>query len=295
MTYTAPSKTFLIGEYAVLAGSPALVACTAPWFELRPATDATSIHPLSPAGRFLSDHQYKLTECAFVDPHQGQGGFGASSAQFLLCYQYHHHIQQWDATSYQALLDCYCEYATQQGTPPSGADVLAQTDAGLAWVDVTSASVKHHPWPFHDCAVTLARTGHKVATHHHLAALGRQDFSRLTAIAQQAQQAFSTATTTDFITAIDDYRQTLASLSLTLDHSVDCCRELYKNPHVVAAKGCGALGADVIAVLHTPEEYAAIDANLLALGLTPVVTLSHQDSVGTASLSHIAISKDAAS
>jgi mevalonate kinase len=90
-----PSKTFLAGEYLALCGGPSLVLNTPPVFELYcQVTDDTrleGIHPESPAGRFWADHQSSFANLTlqFMDPHQGRGGFGASTAQFAMLYQLH--------------------------------------------------------------------------------------------------------------------------------------------------------------------------------------------------------------
>src|SRR5690606_39000184 len=101
-----PSKTFLLGDYLSLLGGPALLLNTEPRFQgllesIQPTVKSSAIadkiqaiepypgiHPQSPAGKFLQRHASDFADCnlTFFDPHQGAGGFGASSAQFLMVY-----------------------------------------------------------------------------------------------------------------------------------------------------------------------------------------------------------------
>src|SRR5665213_3933088 len=86
--FSAPSKTFLTGEYAVLCGGPALVLNTSPRFELKAVRGEFGVAGIpdgSPASQWIKQRAPLLADwkIEFSDPHQGQGGFGASSAQFL--------------------------------------------------------------------------------------------------------------------------------------------------------------------------------------------------------------------
>ena len=71
-----PSKTFILGEYAVLEGAPCLGAATTPCFEMIFAPSAekqsavSGFHPESPAGKFFRDHQdiFDSTKIQFMDP-----------------------------------------------------------------------------------------------------------------------------------------------------------------------------------------------------------------------------------
>ena len=90
---SAPSKTFLTGEYGVLAkGGQSLVVNTYPLFELHIAPKGNracwGIHKKSPAGTWIQNNPNDFEDIGitFVDPHQGRGGFGASTAQFLMVY-----------------------------------------------------------------------------------------------------------------------------------------------------------------------------------------------------------------
>src|SRR4051812_39210067 len=86
MKWQIPAKTFLIGEYAALVGHSAILLTTTPCFELSlEPSEKNFIHPESPAGLWLKKQEANI-KLTWKDPYQGQGGLGASSAQFLSCY-----------------------------------------------------------------------------------------------------------------------------------------------------------------------------------------------------------------
>src|SRR2546428_4699048 len=84
-------KVFVLGEYAVLGGLPALVAAVTPRFSgslSEQANGEGGYHPESPVGRFLRralEHQGVRYHFHFEDPYRN-GGFGASTAQFAIAY-----------------------------------------------------------------------------------------------------------------------------------------------------------------------------------------------------------------
>src|ERR1700722_11537200 len=94
LTLSCASKTFFLGEYSALVGGPAIIVNTAPRFQLHILNNehpqniiCRGINAHSPAGKFLKEHWQELQYFGFEfrDPHLGHGGFGASSAQYLLC------------------------------------------------------------------------------------------------------------------------------------------------------------------------------------------------------------------
>src|ERR1700729_3734074 len=97
MKITIPSKTFLLGDYISLLGGPVLVLNTEPVFQClleKSSGDQTiphyfGIHPESTAGKFIQRfaNDFAGYDLTFFDPHQGAGGFGASSAQFVMVYK----------------------------------------------------------------------------------------------------------------------------------------------------------------------------------------------------------------
>lgn len=255
---TAPSKTFFIGEYAVLAGYPALVATTPPYFRLTIAPAAApefiGIHPDSPAGKFWAAEIQSPVSMRFHDPHEGRGGYGASTAQFLLLYQWVHQIENWDHPQLKDLLACYKRYA---GSKPSGADILSQAVGGFVIVNPQQALVEKTDWPFHEMTWQLHHTGEKCATHTHLDSLSERDFSPLGKIAESAIQAFRAKNRSDFINCINQYYQTLLAMDLVQASTVQLIHDYLEQPKIIAAKGCGALGADVVLTFSESSDEVA--------------------------------------
>lgn len=287
--FTLPSKTFLLGEYLVLTGGPALLLNTAPYFQCDVRqTDVftesklfSSIHPSSPAGRFLQQHInfFKNFAINFYDPHQGKGGFGASSAQFAAVALFKDSLEKpTTQTNYQlttatifTLLQAYQACAwDDKGLPPSGADVAAQCigstvimaneakqsssdNSQLCFVDRQQQQLTNMAWPFKDLAFFLLRTGHKVATHEHLQTLTHIPSEKLNAVMQSALQAINEKNAMHFVKAINAYAVCLQQVNFVAATSQTILKKLWQQPQVLAAKGCGALGADVILVLTAVE------------------------------------------
>lgn len=250
---SAPSKTFLLGEYLALVGGPALILCTDPRFELsvQPSEQASceGIHSESPAGKFMARYPDAFGRCAvrFVDPYQGLGGLGASSAQFALCYAAQ---QQTDNVNAMAVLDAYLQVAWDgQGVPPSGADVIAQFWGGVCYFDKKNRIIQSYAWLFPDVDYCLLHTGKKLATHDHLKALDASDYDDLAAIVKMGSSSLVQRDSVGFAAAITAYAKALQERQLVADYTQDMLMSILQQPGVLAAKGCGALGADIIFVM----------------------------------------------
>ncbi len=264
---SCPSKTFLLGEYFILDAGSAIIINTEPRFSLT-ATEhnqdfCSNIENNSPTGQFLKTYQpdFAGLNIQFNDPHHGAGGLGASTAQFLLCYALQQQLKHQPfiletSSQIQELLDIYRRFAwSGNGTPPSGADLLAQYTGQLTLYDKTAATLHSMVWPFSDLALCLIRTGKKLATHEHLSTLPSLNTSALAKAMNMANAAMTDADSEHFITAMNDYGKALSQLNLVADHSIELLNQLPKQ-YVLAAKGCGGMGADIIAVIIATEKLA---------------------------------------
>jgi mevalonate kinase len=257
---SVPSKTFLLGEYAVLKGLPALLLNTEPRFELHvsyaanPGLSHDGIESLSPGGRFIQDHAdfFKRYQLYFYDPHEQRGGFGASSAQFLLLYSlltYGHATVELQPAQFfmQDLLACYQNYSWDgRGLAPSGADVIGQLQGKLTWFDKQQFTAHSQDWPFAELRAVLIRTGNKLATHRHLAELSSIPYQSFDKILLQAHHALQTADADGFIQAVKLYALELEQAGFVASATAALLAKLQALPYLLAAKGCGAMGADVI-------------------------------------------------
>lgn len=325
MRLSCAGKTFLLGEYLAMDGGPSILASTGPRFEMQFEKNAASLkgassasskkHPFhadSPAGLLFREHQAQLQdiEISFLDPYQGLGGLGASSAQFLLLYAYcnnwasrtggassvhlnadgvlqssqmagklvrgsvdepasqnsnsraasalHPRIQplEWPQI-FQDYRDCAWN---GEGIAPSGADLVSQATGQITVFDGRTFQASEYAWPFVDLEFTLIRTGLKLATHEHLRrhkdVLPHDQMRVFVGHAIEAlKEAFvlqSRHAGEAFCAAVTDFADVLRNSGLTADKSLEMLEKVKCTAGVLAVKGCGAMGADILLVLHEP-------------------------------------------
>ncbi|MBS0358964.1 MAG: hypothetical protein JSS53_06835 [Proteobacteria bacterium] len=285
--FSAPSKTFMAGEYIALEGYPALILNTEPRFKL--IVDQTkpypisSIYPESPAGKLIHDHQSLLAHMSleFRDPHQGKGGFGASSAQFLMVYALLQHLKKkpLEHEHCSELLTCYQSYAWNGvGLKPSGADLISQWFGKVTLFNHQEKQIQAHDWPFENITFCLLHTGQKLPTHNHLKQLKQIPTQALLPWMQKIQESFLQKDAFQFILGIQGYGDTLQKETLVAETTLPLLRLLQQHEAVLASKGCGALGADVILVLLPNLALPSFRRWLTRRGLSVIATannLSH--------------------
>jgi mevalonate kinase len=254
---SVPSKVFLLGEYAVLAGRPAIVAAFAPRFCLATRFFEGSrelvLHPASPAARMGDEsHWY------WSDPWNGAGGFGASSAQALLLSMCH------SIRGGEGLQSAWRRYRgaalASGGVTPSGADFVTQAMGGVIDFRILpgetdrfeARQVGHIASTLHLRVLQASQqSGRKVATHDHLASLSGVErvSSALQPVLDRGLQSFHSADSAGFARAMNDFADRLASLDLE-DGATRRDREaLGKIPGVLGIKGSGAMQADALVAL----------------------------------------------
>lgn len=265
LTAYIPTKTFLIGEYAVLDGGPAILCASEPYFEMhihKSPPAAPNFHPQSPAGKFLSAQKVLKThyQLDFKDPINGQGGLGASSAQFIGCYLANLYLHDGQTTALTipqiwTMLDNYLEFAWDgEGIAPSGADIAAQALGGLCLIDKQSKYLSSLAWPFPEIECVILPTGVKLATHQHLRQLQTIATSNLSSIANTAFMAFMDSDAETFLSAINAYHDVLSHLDLVAAHSHSLIKKWQAHSACLAVKGCGALGADYIVCFFSSHD-----------------------------------------
>lgn len=257
MKWLIPAKTFLVGEYAALAGESALVLTSSPDFEVELTTDKTleGIHPQSPAGVFWTAQGHEQHGLKWYDPYQGIGGLGASSAQFVGAYYASCFLKR-TPPSTKALLEAYYQASwSGKGIKPSGYDVIAQATGGITYIRKQSGECIRYDWPFTDISLHLLHTGEKLATHHHLEqTVVPSMVSELADIANESHRAFQHQNSQQFINSINTFHEALNKQHLVAAHTLELIRNLTENnKNILAIKGCGALGADIILVI-TPKD-----------------------------------------
>ncbi|QMT60816.1 hypothetical protein [Legionella sp. PC997] len=266
MKWLIPAKTFLLGEYAAVAQASAFLITTAPCFELTftKQENHSGIHPESPAGLWWQQQNLEQN-LVWKDPYAGRGGLGASSAQFLASYLAGCFIKNTIPNLDQMLKAYYASSWTGKGLRPSGYDVMAQSQQGCVYINKQHNIMKSYDWPFHDLSFFLIHTGVKLATHHHLQATDLPDqIDYLSLLVDEAKQAFEHTNSQKLIRTINLYHQKLAELNLVAEHSLKIISEFKQEPEILAIKGCGALGADVLLLISATKNAQSL-ANKLKM------------------------------
>lgn len=268
MKIDCPGKTFLLGEYCVLTGGPSLIVTHAPCFSLT-VTESESpllegIHPNSPAGLLYMAHQdlLKHYHIAFTDPYNSIGGLGASSAEFLSLYNAINVLSS-KQPSLNTLLNTYWQYAYQnKGIKPSGADIVAQSNGGLCYFHRNENECISYAWPFQTLSLFLIHTKNKLSTHHHLETLKLpKQTSPLNDIVNHAKNAIDNKDSLTFVECINLFSKGLLSAGLVAPHTQSILTELKAIPEIIASKGAGAMGADMVIVLcQTTHEKSVLSA-----------------------------------
>ncbi len=269
MKWSIPAKTFLLGEYAAMAGLPAMVLTTTPCFEvsLTKQPGLHGIHQESPAGCWWMQQDNQGMGLQWYDPYQGVGGMGASSAQFIGAYLATQFIQK-KIPNTAHLLEAYFQCTWfGEGIRPSGYDLLAQLLQGCVYIDKQPDHGKAFAWPFQDIAFLLLHTGQKLATHEHLQTLVLpSQLPGLMEIVLMAKQAIERVNSQQMIDAVNAYHQQLTEMKLVAGHSLMHLDSFKQEADILAAKGCGALGADVLLLLVSVKREARLRLHLQTLG-----------------------------
>lgn len=285
LVFSIPGKTFLAGEYLVLQEGPALVFLSEPRFELEADKghgNVLGIHPDSPAGLFIQSHKEYFAgwDLKFHDSYQSKGGFGASTAQFLGVYSLwlYQEAPQQDMEKildFRHLLEEYYKVAWNgEGFRPSGVDLVGQLKGSLTFVDKRQGVIAVKAWPFSNLEFFIVHTGNKVATHEHLKTLKPFDSSGLLKAFNSIRLSMDKMDEGLFISGINGYAQELADLQLTCAPTSKLLEEVQGLEGVVAAKGCGALGADVIMVVTLKGHHLALSEYLEHRGLSVLASSS---------------------
>ncbi len=271
--YSIPGKVFLLGEYSVLLGSPAILAATRPRFSARfdgaqhfshlPHTASREFHPQSPAGRLERSLSSGIPHFEFHDAYQENGGFGASTAQFALSYA----LMGGARSSWQEIYKRYRELmAAENELPPSGADLVAQWLGGVVYFDPEKMECQQlsqiFPWNRLMIFSAAHQAGRKVATHEHLKVLERSGIFKpghklveeLSAITRAAYAEIvqdkpgGPDQTEKFGELLSAYGEGLAQAGLELAATSREKARLSAVSGVLGVKGAGAMQADGIVV-----------------------------------------------
>lgn len=254
---SVPSKTFLLGEYLVLKGGPCLILATKKRFNLlvypseTQQLDITGILPQSAAGKFAKHHEHFFRDyrLCFSDPYNQLGGFGASSAQFALLYALKSYVASKKIIDHY-IISQYIHYAYNGiGMAPSGADIISQLHGGVCYFHKTEKKLQTFTWPFSNLNYCLIHTGYKISTHEHLQQIKNFDDTKMKNIVEKSYLSLQKQDSDLFVEAVLEYNHVLSLNKLVAGKTLELLKTLRENEKILAAKGCGALGADVILML----------------------------------------------
>ncbi len=243
-----PSKTFMVGEYLALKGGPAALVLTKPSFSI----DASkTLHPDCMAARFWKEKTKSICNWGLNDPYAGKGGLGASSAEFLIAY--HRIFGGFD--NLEHVHQTYLDFSEKKAkNKPSGYDVLAQTTQECAIVESNPLKLASLSWSFSELAFILIHTGKKLKTHEHLQqGLEVSNWKMMAQTTEQTIYGLEYRDADAFVKGLQGFSSCLSDAGLVAEHTkhlLSACQE----KSILAAKGCGAFGADVL-FLVVEKEY----------------------------------------
>lgn len=237
-----PSKTFVIGEYAVLNEGCAIVLNTKPVF--------------------------KMKNRKFFDPHNGKGGFGASSAKWI----FQNKIDPQNININEIISKYVNSVFNGVGIAPSGVDVVSQLIGGVFAIDLSRSKHVSTTWAFYD--FFIVRTGNKVKTYKHLENLSNvSQFSTLTKLSRTAFELFINKDK-KFFSCLKEFDLELNRLNLCMSESISLNDNISKIDGVIYQRACGAMGADTVIVFSQPDKTDKVRQSLLNLNLDIVATQS---------------------
>jgi mevalonate kinase len=283
--YSVPAKVFLLGEYLVLQKGPALVATVAPRFKLKvtdenrnhlnPICELPSTHPVSKLKDWMDSKNGSQFNFKFEDPFDGKGGFGASSALFGLVY-YAHSVSQGSSLGakkdWQDAWNLYREFNFDRDVPPSGADLVAQWNGGVVWVNLDSENlnssgavkntVKKMDWSKMLVFSATDIEGRKTATHDHLDSellWNKIEKIRpeLFKIVEEAKLHLETGDSNHFGPLLTEYAEILNKAGLECREAQEDREVISKLNGVLGVKGCGAKLSDGMIVLMDNDASSA--------------------------------------
>ena len=272
--YSIPGKVFIVGEYAVLSGLPAVVAAVGPTSSLTACEsvmqpDTTYFAQASPVGRLLKA-QASENQFHYEDPWKGAGGFGASTAQFALVLK--HLIPQSDWKMAWTLYRKLMSENSSGKILPSGADLVAQWQGGIQVFNPVSETTrdvyKNLDWSRLLVFSATQIKDRKVATHTHLDALAIKNFSELKNPLMAAISAIDQGDVAKLGSCLTEYAEALSTMSLESPDARADRLALQALPGVLGVKGAGALQSDaMIALCEKAANRAMIISSAESRGL----------------------------
>ena len=261
---SCPAKTFVLGEYAVLDGGSSVLVNTSPRFtcSINSSSQIFNFPEKSPIYQWIHKHpeEFKNVSLNWFDPYGNQGGVGFSSAQFNIVYTYSlicrgKSLEDFDP---KELWKAY-RSLSHEGVTPSGADIISQWVGGVCIFEQDPLSFQTVTLPFMDLEFKIFRTGDSLKTHLHLKELKLSSVEDLKEISETGVEALENRDQNLFIKSINEYRKVLKSKGLVESKTLKLLEELDGIKEILALKGCGAMGADIVIIFYSKENLELIE------------------------------------
>lgn len=271
--FSCGAKTFIIGEYAALIKGPALIVATKPRIEMTVQFDSKKInqnlkkeevvsssflsyqlHPDSLAAllgeRNITTGQKIKINIDLEKKELPQNGLGISTAEYLAIWAMlkKQNNPQEKLVFLNEDLETYQNLSKSKITP-SGYDLISQFYGGLQAISYHLNRIHVHEiqWSFPKLGFLLCYTHNKVETHSHLQTLNNtSDLKILSQLSEQTIEALRNKNESDFIAGIEYFQAELMKQEKVSLNTLEILQKLAAESLVLAAKGCGAMGADVI-------------------------------------------------
>lgn len=254
---SVPSKTFLFGEYLVLNGGPALFLNSTPRFKLIiEQKDSREVECLNfgqnpAAERFIQTNPYLFDYLTlnFIDPYKGLGGFGASSALYLLVAIFKRYLVSSALNPFDILSEHNKFSMEKLDHQSSGSEIISQLYGGITFYHKNVFIMKRIEWPFQSLSFCLVHTDQKINTTQNFQELPQIDYPKLEYYVFKALNALLKRDADAFCKAMNRFAHQMQKSGLTSVNTNQLLEKISQNQLVLAAKGCGVLGDDVVCVL----------------------------------------------
>lgn len=270
MIVSIPSKAFLVGEYSILKGGPALLVNTTPRFSFsikinsKLSNAMNFFHEQSAAGLWIRKNKnlFSNIHISVEDPYQSKGGFGLSSAEFASVYIYSMLKKgySWDDVELYEIWKQYKELKKDSLVVPSGADMVSQWVGGVCLFHPSTQDVRSIMWPFSGLDFILIHTEEKLATWKHLNELEDTNFDDLIECSHRAFEFIQQEKEDDFLQAVREYHSILDKKNLVSAYTNCILQDFKKNSNILSAKGCGALGAGALILFFKKENAEEVES-----------------------------------
>lgn len=253
---------------------------TEPAFEFRivfELFDHEPFHRRSPGGRFWYIYDLPRWGMDVTHPYRGLGGMGLSSAEFIAAWLLKRGFETYIPVFIDPLhgaADCWMDYQDMihmdwLKISPSGADVWGQCLGGIVAVVQTPITKRlagrSKEWTMDELSYVIWHQGKELPTHEHFQALqtvDRDSFNaygrRMAELGEAGITAWSERNSDVFVSVIRQYGEALESAGFVAPYTKRHLKRLYKNPDVLAAKGCGAMGAETIIIWTLNEKVDSV-------------------------------------